>query len=84
MGPEDTLHSEWSYVSTPLLGWEVKGLIQATLSFPNSLSSLEGPRASLSLGYEFILLLLHSMGMLYTQYWLCSGDNQFSSLATQL
>lgn len=62
----------------PLLGWEMKGLIKAMLSFPNSLCSLEGPRTSLSLDYEFILLPLHSMGMLYTQYWLCSGGSQFS------
>lgn len=61
---EGTLHSRWQYVSAALSGWEWDEPLQATLSFPNKLSSWKGLGETLSLGYEFIPLVVCGMGML--------------------
>lgn len=58
--------------------WE--GLLQATLSFPNRLSSWEGLGATNSCGCELITLLVHSTGTLHTWYWLCSEGDQLLCL----
>jgi len=58
--------------------------LQATLNFPNKLSSWEGLGATLSLGYELIPLPVCNTRTLHTQYWLCSGDNQLCPLTFQL
>lgn len=79
MGLEDTLHSEWSFVSAVLLGQEGEGQLQATLSFPNILSYWEKSGAALSLGCKLIPLPVCSMEILHTPYWLCSGGSQLCS-----
>lgn len=44
---------------------------------------LGGLTANLSLGYELILLLVHSKGTLLFHYWLCSGHDHLCLPASQ-
>ena len=62
MRPEDTLHSGWGSVTTPLPAQERLGPLEATLNFPNRLSGRKGPGATLSLGYELIPCLCTAWG----------------------
>lgn len=61
-GPEDILHSECGCLSSP--GWEREEPLHTTVSFPSNISSWEGLEATLSLGYEWIPLLVYSKGTL--------------------
>ena len=65
MGPENTLHSKWDYVSAPLPWWKGEEPLQATFNFQNRLLGWEGPGATLHRGYELILLPMHSMGIIH-------------------
>lgn len=59
-----------------LSGRKGYGSLQATLNFPNRLSSWDGLRATLSFGCEWIPLPMCNKGTLHTQCWFCSEDNQ--------
>lgn len=74
----------WGYASTPFPGWEKERLFQATLNSQKMISNWEGLRGTLSLGYEFIPLPIHNMGMLHYWVWLCFGGNQLCSPAPWL
>lgn len=58
MGPGDSLHSSWGYVSVPLPG-RGGGILQATFNFPNMLSSWEGLGLTLGLGNQLITLSVY-------------------------
>lgn len=57
---------------------------QATLNFPNKLSSWEWLGPTLILGYELTLLLVLSTRALHAWYRLCSEGDQFCSPASHL
>ena len=75
MGPRDKAGGAVSQLLC--LGSKGRGLLQATLNFPNRVSGWEGLGSTLSHGYKLILLPTHSRGTLHAQYWFCSEGNQF-------
>lgn len=71
---QKTLHSKWCYASASFPGMGEK-VIQATLNFPNMLSSWEWVVATLSLGYKLTsLLYIEKTSMPYNDFAL---GNQF-------
>lgn len=63
MGWINNLHRGWAYVSVSLPRQEEERPLQVSFNFTNRLFSLERSWTTISLGYEFIPLPVHSMGM---------------------